>query len=182
MPIQPTTSSSPISHHHSPILHVILVRTDFQCSLCSIWAEHLTSLTTPGRRPPMHLSPLLPGHIKFVILIPEEESHLINIQIELVDLNQGPDNVLQFMEALPYTWGKPTPTQTVHCCGTNYRYLSISPNLYDAPVGLRSEQKFIYSWIHQICTYSNRRRTKYCWILKVLPLPLEWGLWSKSLG
>jgi hypothetical protein len=95
-------------------------------------------------------TPLPPGHIRFLILDPGSDLDAVSIAIGHFDLN-NPPKFAEFLEALSYTWGKPTPSQIVYCRGENHGRLSVSPNLHDALVALRLEHHSRFLWIDQIC-------------------------------
>ena len=89
--------------------------------------------------------PLPPRHIRVLKLLPGFDT-TIEISLESVSLDNSKE--FETIEALSYTWGKPTPAHTVVCNG---QAVSVTPNLYDALVALRKPDNSGLLWIDQIC-------------------------------
>jgi hypothetical protein len=80
--------------------------------------------------------PLLPGHIRCLTLHPGTRELDVEVPLLHFSLQDDPSSILQDMEALSYTWSTPTPAKIIHCRNEPGKTLVVSPNLYDALVGL----------------------------------------------
>lgn len=100
--------------------------------------------------------PLPQGYIRFIILHPGESSDPVDIEILPFDLNNDRAGVLQWLEALSYMWGIPTPGRTINCLGTDKGRLSVTPNLYDALSSVWWKNNSRLLWVDQICIYVDR--------------------------
>jgi hypothetical protein len=99
--------------------------------------------------------PLLPGHIRCLVLYPGTGESDIEVSLVPFSLQDDPDSILKVMEALSYTWGVPTPAKKIRFRDEAGRTLAVSPNLHDALVGLRqtntSRSDGRIMWIDQLC-------------------------------
>jgi hypothetical protein len=106
--------------------------------------------------------PLPAGHIRCVVLLPGLPPDLIAVGIMAIDLNNDLRDTLPYLEALSYTWGKPTPGKIIECRGLHGSrgFLSLTPNLYDALEALRWENQPRYLWVDQICINQSDKLEK----------------------
>jgi Heterokaryon incompatibility protein (HET) len=99
--------------------------------------------------------PLLPGHIRCLVIYPGTRESDVEVSLVHFSLQDDPSSILRFMEALSYTWGTPIPAKTIHCRNEPGKTLAVSPNLYDALVGLRQPDNSRgggrIMWIDQLC-------------------------------
>jgi hypothetical protein len=123
--------------------------------------------------------PLLPGHIRCLVLHPGTRGSDIEVSLVPFSLQDDPHSMLEVMEALSYTWGSTTPAKTICIHDEPGKVLAVSPNLYDALVGLRQTDRSVSGsrilWIDQLCInqQDNEEKSKQ--------VRLMGAIYSKSL-
>ncbi|KAK8075658.1 Heterokaryon incompatibility protein 6-OR allele [Apiospora hydei] len=116
-------------------------------------------------------------HIRLLELKPGNPNDIVTAKLITHRLEDATD-----YEALSYTWGNPEEHQTIQCNGVPIR---VTPNLFNALLGLRDTKNEITLWVDAICInqqnveershmvsqmpliYASARRT-VCWITSPL--------------